>query len=86
MRRYCAKLREAGNLPIEARVGVNTGEVVVRSLKTGATQTEYTPIGHSISLAARMQVLADRVDRGHRNDAQALRGLLHFQAARTDPL
>ncbi len=38
MRRYSAKLREAGNPPLEARVGINTGEVVVRSIKTGAGQ------------------------------------------------
>src|SRR5208282_3046053 len=49
MRRYSAKLREAGNLPIEARVGVNTGEVVVRSIATGEGHAEYTPIGHSCS-------------------------------------
>jgi hypothetical protein len=41
-----------------ARVGVNTGEVVVRTLQTDATHTEYTPIGHSTSLAARLQTLA----------------------------
>jgi len=58
IRRYSAKLREAGQLPVEARVGVNTGEVVVRSLATGDGQVEYTPIGHSISLAARIQALA----------------------------
>jgi class 3 adenylate cyclase/predicted ATPase len=58
MRRYSAKLREAGNLPVEARVGVNTGEVVVRSIATGEGHAEYTPIGHSTSLAARMQTLA----------------------------
>ncbi|HXW83288.1 MAG TPA: AAA family ATPase, partial [Candidatus Binataceae bacterium] len=58
MRRYSAKLREAGNAPLEARIGVNTGEVVVRSIKTGDTHTEYTPIGHSTSLASRMQALA----------------------------
>ena len=58
MRRYSAKLREAGNPPIEARVGVNTGEVVVRSIPTGEGHAEYTPIGHSTSLAARMQALA----------------------------
>jgi len=58
MRRYAAGLREAGNLPIEARVGVNTGEVVVRSIRTADSHTEYTPIGHSTSLAARMQALA----------------------------
>jgi class 3 adenylate cyclase len=58
MRRYSAKLRAAGNPPVEARVGVNTGEVVVRSITTGEGHAEYTPIGHSTSLAARMQVLA----------------------------
>ena len=58
MRRYSARLREVGNLPVEARVGVNTGEVVVRSLTTSDDNVEYTPIGHSTSLAARMQALA----------------------------
>jgi class 3 adenylate cyclase/tetratricopeptide (TPR) repeat protein len=58
MRRYSTKLRAAGKLPIEARVGVNTGEVVVRSIATGEGHVEYTPIGHSTSLAARMQALA----------------------------
>jgi class 3 adenylate cyclase len=45
-------------LPIEGRIGVNTGEVVVRSIATGAGQTEYTPVGHTINLASRMQALA----------------------------
>ena len=58
LRRYSAKLREGGNLAVEARVGVNTGEVVVRSIRTDDTHTEYTPIGHSTSLASRMQALA----------------------------
>jgi len=58
LERYSAKLREAGNLPIEGRVGVNTGEVVVRSITTGEGQTEYTPIGHTTNLASRMQALA----------------------------
>ncbi len=58
LKHYSARLREAGNLPIEARVGVNTGEVVVRSISTGAGQTEYTPIGHTTNLASRMQALA----------------------------
>ena len=58
LKRYAARLREAGNLPIEARVGVNTGEVVVRSISTGGGHTEYTPIGHTTNLASRMQALA----------------------------
>jgi class 3 adenylate cyclase len=58
LKRYSARLREDGNLPIEARVGVNTGEVVVRSISTGGGHTEYTPIGHTTNLASRMQALA----------------------------
>ncbi len=58
MRRYSAELRAAGNPPVEVRVGLNTGEVVVRSIRTDDAHTEYTPIGHSTSLAARMQTLA----------------------------
>jgi class 3 adenylate cyclase len=33
-----------GGHPLEARVGVNTGEVVVRTVETGG-KVEYTPIG-----------------------------------------
>ena len=58
LKSYSTRLREAGNLPIEARVGVNTGEVVVRSISTGGGHTEYTPIGHTTNLASRMQALA----------------------------
>ena len=58
LKHYAARLRVAGRLPIEARVGVNTGEVVVRSITTGEGHTEYTPIGHTANLASRMQALA----------------------------
>ena len=46
-----------GKIPVEARVGVNTGEVVVRTIETGG-HTEYTPVGHVTNLAARMQTAA----------------------------
>ena len=42
---------------LEARVGVNTGEVVVRSVETGG-KVEYTPIGHTANLASRLQTMA----------------------------
>jgi class 3 adenylate cyclase len=58
LRRYSAKVIADGGIPIEARVGVNTGEVVVRSITTGAGQAEYTPIGHTTNLASRMQAVA----------------------------
>ena len=40
------------------RVGVNTGEVVVRSIRKDDLHTNYVPVGHSTNLAARMEQLA----------------------------
>src|SRR5712692_1377640 len=45
--KYGSKLQAEGRAPIEIRVGINTGEVVVRSIATSVTQVEYTPIGHT---------------------------------------
>jgi class 3 adenylate cyclase len=58
LKRFADKLRERGQPPLLVRVGVNSGEVVVRSIQTGDAHTEYTPIGHSVSLASRLQTLA----------------------------
>ena len=58
LKRYSAKLVADGGMPIEARIGVNTGEVVVRSISTGGGHVEYTPIGHTTNLASRMQAVA----------------------------
>jgi class 3 adenylate cyclase/tetratricopeptide (TPR) repeat protein len=58
VRRHAEKLRAEKGLNLQVRVGVNTGEVVVRSIKTDEAHTEYTPIGHSTSLASRLQALA----------------------------
>src|SRR6202166_680635 len=57
LRRYADRLRAGGKIPVVARVGVNTGEVVVRMIETGG-HTEYTPVGHVTNLAARMQTAA----------------------------
>jgi class 3 adenylate cyclase len=59
VKRYAERLRAEQGVNLQVRVGVNTGEVVVRSITTGAGQTEYTPIGHSTSLASRLQTLAN---------------------------
>jgi class 3 adenylate cyclase/ribosomal protein L40E len=56
--RYSTRVVADGGIPIEGRVGVNTGEVVVRSITTGAGQVEYTPIGHTTNLASQMQAVA----------------------------
>jgi class 3 adenylate cyclase len=58
IRRYGDRMRSQGQTPLQVRVGINTGEVVVRSIQTEADHTEYTPIGHSTGLAARLQSLA----------------------------
>jgi class 3 adenylate cyclase len=57
LRCYADRLLNEGKIPVEARVGVNTGEVVVRTIETGG-HTEYTPVGHVTNLAARMQTAA----------------------------
>jgi class 3 adenylate cyclase len=58
MRRYADSLREQGYAPLLMRVGVNTGEVVVRSIRKEDLHTDYVPVGHSTNLAARMEQLA----------------------------
>ena len=58
LRRYSTKLVADGGNPLQCRVGVNTGEVVVRSISTGGGHVEYTPIGHTTNLASRMQAVA----------------------------
>src|SRR5436309_4865193 len=58
LRRYADTLREQGHPPLLMRVGVNTGEVVVRSIRKEDLHTDYVPVGHSTNLAARMEQLA----------------------------
>src|SRR5262245_62041555 len=58
MRRYADTLRGKGYPPLLMRVGLNTGEVVVRSIRKDDLHTDYVPVGHSTNLAARMEQLA----------------------------
>jgi class 3 adenylate cyclase len=44
-------------VPLGVRIGINTGEVVLRLVHTGG-HTEYTPVRHAANLAARMQSAA----------------------------
>ena len=50
-------LRNRGRPAVDVRIGINTGEVVMRTVHTGG-HTEYTPVGQVINLAARMQSAA----------------------------
>jgi class 3 adenylate cyclase len=58
LKRHSDRVRADGGLPVQARIGINTGEVVVRLITTGEGHAEYTPIGHTTNLASRMQTLA----------------------------
>jgi class 3 adenylate cyclase/predicted ATPase len=58
IRRHAERLRAKRGVNLEIRVGINTGEVVVRSIRKDDLHTDYVPIGHSTSLAARLQTLA----------------------------
>ena len=58
LNRYSDQLGAEGRKRVQARVGINTGEVVVRSLLAGVGRPEYAPVGYSIGLAARMEALA----------------------------
>ena len=55
---YAEQLRHDKGVNLQIRVGVNTGEVVVRSIRKNDLHTDYVPVGHSTSLAARMEGLA----------------------------
>ncbi len=58
MRRYGDTLRTKGYPPLLMRVGINTGEVVLRSIRKDDLHADYVPVGHSTNLAARMEQLA----------------------------
>ena len=57
LRRRGEDLRMQGHAGVEVRIGINTGEVVMRMVQTGG-HTEYSPVGHAINLAPRMQSVA----------------------------
>ena len=58
LRRYSDEVRLKHGAPLAMRVGLNTGEVVVRSIRKDDLHTDYVPVGHSINLAARMEQMA----------------------------
>jgi len=57
MRRYTEEVRRTHGLEVQIRVGLNSGEVVVRSIGNDL-HMDYSAIGQTTHLAARMEQLA----------------------------
>jgi class 3 adenylate cyclase len=57
MRRLTEQLRKSHGVTVQARVGLNSGEVVVRAI-TSDLHMDYTAVGQTTHLAARMERLA----------------------------
>ena len=58
MRRHSDRLRLETGIPLQIRVGVHTGEVVVHSIRTDDLHTDYDPVGHTVHIASRMESIA----------------------------
>jgi class 3 adenylate cyclase/tetratricopeptide (TPR) repeat protein len=57
MRRYTEEVRRAHGIELQIRVGLNSGEVVVRAIG-GDLRMDYSAVGQTTHLAARMEQLA----------------------------
>ena len=57
MRRYAEEVRRAHGVDVQIRVGLNSGEVVVRAIGSDL-HMDYTAVGQTTHLAARMEQLA----------------------------
>ncbi|MGH7305105.1 MAG: adenylate/guanylate cyclase domain-containing protein, partial [Candidatus Rokuibacteriota bacterium] len=57
VRRYAEETRRAHGVNVQMRVGLNSGEVVVRTIG-GDLHMDYTAVGQTTHLAARMEQLA----------------------------
>jgi class 3 adenylate cyclase len=55
--RYCEEIRRSHGIEVQIRVGLNSGEVVVRSIGSDL-RMDYTAVGQTTHLAARMEQLA----------------------------
>ncbi|AQV99212.1 hypothetical protein BJN34_35640 (plasmid) [Cupriavidus necator] len=58
MRSHGEKIRLEKGIPLQIRVGVHTGEVMVRSIRKDDLHTDYDPVGHTIHIASRMEAMA----------------------------
>ena len=57
VKRYAEGVRRSEGIPIQIRVGLNSGEVVVRSIGSDL-RMDYTVVGQTMNVAARMEQMA----------------------------
>jgi class 3 adenylate cyclase/tetratricopeptide (TPR) repeat protein len=57
VRRYAEKMRRTHGIEVQIRVGLSSGEVVVRTVRSDL-RMDYTAVGQTAHLAARMEQLA----------------------------
>jgi class 3 adenylate cyclase/tetratricopeptide (TPR) repeat protein len=57
VKRYADGVRRMTGVPVQIRVGLNSGEVVVRSIRSDL-HMDYTAVGQTTHLAARMEQMA----------------------------
>ena len=57
VKRYAEQTQKTEGIPIQIRVGLNSGEVVVRSIGSDL-KMDYTAVGQTTHLAARMEQMA----------------------------
>jgi class 3 adenylate cyclase len=57
VKEYTAKVQRTNGIPIQIRVGLNSGEVVVRAIASDL-HMDYTAVGQTTHLAARMEQIA----------------------------
>ena len=57
VKRYAEQVQKSEGIPIQIRVGLNSGEVVVRSIGSDL-RMDYTAVGQTTHLAARMEQMA----------------------------
>jgi class 3 adenylate cyclase/predicted ATPase len=58
MRRHSDRIRLEQGIPLQIRVGIHTGEVVVRSIRKDDLRADYDPVGHTMHVASRMESIA----------------------------
>jgi len=75
MNLYADEVQRKGGTPVQIRAGLNSGEVVVRSIGNDL-HMDYTAVGQTTHLAARLLEAVVEEDEG-----SLRRGLMHLQAA-----